>query len=174
LFSPSHYQQFQFLGAQLDEVKNILDRELQNQLEKLKTLVGSAYYRYHDNFRFVIQKLCFIVTFAHFLKEGSLLNRRKVAEVLKRKFDETIIAVIFVLGIDESDPPAGFGLDIEDYLFGVLQLASELSRFSVNAVIAGNNMLPFKVLFCKLPIVFTYFLRSRLTLDSVPLCISYL
>lgn len=47
------------------------------------------------------------------------------------------------------DPNTGFHLDVEDYLFGVLQLASELSRFSVSAVIAGNNMLPLKVfLYC--------------------------
>lgn len=45
------------------------------------------------------------------------------------------------------DPTAGFHLDVEDYLFGLLQLANELSRFSINAVVVGNSVLPFKVNF---------------------------
>lgn len=45
------------------------------------------------------------------------------------------------------DPASGFHLDVEDYLFGLLQLASELSRFSINAVVVGNNVLPFKVIY---------------------------
>ncbi|VDO78512.1 unnamed protein product [Onchocerca flexuosa] len=43
------------------------------------------------------------------------------------------------------DPAMGFHLDVEDYLFGLLQLANELSRFSINAVVVGNSILPFKI-----------------------------
>ncbi|KAL3989513.1 Translin family protein [Acanthocheilonema viteae] len=114
----------------LKEVKNILHNEVQKYLIKLAALISPvSYYRYFDNFRFIIQKLCFVVTYAHFLEHGILLNRDKVAEILNIKVD----------------PASGFHLDVEDYLFGLLQLASELSRFSINAVVVGNNILPFKI-----------------------------
>ncbi|VIO88638.1 Uncharacterized protein BM_BM9296 [Brugia malayi] len=112
----------------LKEVQNILD-EVQKYLIKLAALISPvSYYRFYDNFRFVIQKLCFVVTYVHFLKHGILLSRDRVAEILNIKVD----------------PAAGFHLDVEDYLFGVLQLANELSRFSINAVVVGNSVLPFK------------------------------
>ncbi|VIO88637.1 Translin family protein [Brugia malayi] len=113
----------------LKEVQNILD-EVQKYLIKLAALISPvSYYRFYDNFRFVIQKLCFVVTYVHFLKHGILLSRDRVAEILNIKVD----------------PAAGFHLDVEDYLFGVLQLANELSRFSINAVVVGNSVLPFKI-----------------------------
>ncbi|EFO20384.1 translin family protein [Loa loa] len=114
----------------LKEVQNILDNEVQNSLIKLATLISPvSYYRYYDNFRFIIQKLCFVLTYAHFLEHGFLLSRDKVAEILNIKVD----------------PATGFHLDVEDYLFGLLQLANELSRFSINAVVVGNSVLPFKI-----------------------------
>uniref|UniRef100_A0A0R3RYW7 Translin n=1 Tax=Elaeophora elaphi TaxID=1147741 RepID=A0A0R3RYW7_9BILA len=116
--------------ADLKEVKNILHNEVQKYLMKLAALISPvSYYRYFDNFRFIIQKLCFVVTYAHFLEYGILLSRDKVAEILNIKVD----------------PANGFHLDVEDYLFGLLQLASELSRFSINAVVVGNSTLPFKI-----------------------------
>ncbi|CAG9535153.1 unnamed protein product [Cercopithifilaria johnstoni] len=122
-----------FKGGQdtyLKEVENILNNEVQKYLIKLAALISPvSYYRYFDNFRFIIQKLCFVVTYAHFLEHGILLNRDKVAEILNIKVD----------------PSSGFHLDVEDYLFGLLQLASELSRFSINAVVVGNSILPFKI-----------------------------
>lgn len=39
----------------------------------------------------------------------------------------------------------GFHLDIEDYLMGVLQLASELSRFATNAVTLGDYDRPMQI-----------------------------
>uniref|UniRef100_A0A1I8EM96 Translin n=1 Tax=Wuchereria bancrofti TaxID=6293 RepID=A0A1I8EM96_WUCBA len=114
----------------LKEVQNILDNEVQKYLIKLAALISPvSYYRYYDNFRFIIQKLCFVVTYVHFLKHGILLSRDKVAEILNIKVDSA----------------TGFHLDVEDYLFGVLQLANELSRFSINAVVVGNSVLPFKI-----------------------------
>uniref|UniRef100_A0A915Q7A9 Translin n=1 Tax=Setaria digitata TaxID=48799 RepID=A0A915Q7A9_9BILA len=123
----------------LKEVQNILHTEVPQYMMKLVSLISPvSYYRYamiiwmvlyHDNFRFIIQKLCFVVTYAYFLEHEILLSRDKVAEALNMKVD----------------PAAGFHLDIEDYLFGLLQLASELSRFSINAVVVGNSILPFKI-----------------------------
>ncbi|MCP9263424.1 putative protein similar to vertebrate translin (TSN) [Dirofilaria immitis] len=116
--------------SDLREIQNILHNEVQQHLIKLAALISPvSYYRYHDNFRFIIQKLCFVVTYAHFLQHGILLNRDKVAEIFNIKVD----------------PAMGFHLDVEDYLFGLLQLANELSRFSINAVVVGNSILPFKI-----------------------------
>lgn len=39
----------------------------------------------------------------------------------------------------------GFHLDIEDYLMGVLQLASELSRFATNSVTLGDYERPMQI-----------------------------
>lgn len=39
----------------------------------------------------------------------------------------------------------GFHLDIEDYLLGVLQLASELSRFATNSVTLGDFERPLQI-----------------------------
>lgn len=39
----------------------------------------------------------------------------------------------------------GFHLDIEDYLMGVLQLASELSRYATNAVTLGDYDRPMQI-----------------------------
>lgn len=39
----------------------------------------------------------------------------------------------------------GFHLDVEDYLMGVLQLASELSRFATNSVTLGDYERPMQI-----------------------------
>lgn len=47
----------------------------------------------------------------------------------------------------ETDPLKGAHLDLEDYLQGILNLASELVRYAVNAFVAGDNKKPFQVSF---------------------------
>lgn len=49
----------------------------------------------------------------------------------------------------ETVPSQGLHMELEDYLFGLLNLASELARFAVNSVVAGDNDSPFKVKFFK-------------------------
>lgn len=39
----------------------------------------------------------------------------------------------------------GFHLDIEDYLMGVLQMASELSRYAINSVTLGDYERPLAI-----------------------------
>ncbi|KAL7991803.1 hypothetical protein Chor_016059 [Crotalus horridus] len=45
----------------------------------------------------------------------------------------------------EAEREKGFHLDIEDYLSGVLTLASELSRLAVNSVTAGDYCRPLRI-----------------------------
>lgn len=45
----------------------------------------------------------------------------------------------------KSSQKDGFHLDIEDYLNGILQMASELSRFATNAVTMGDYSRPLQI-----------------------------
>ncbi|XP_069472800.1 translin [Ambystoma mexicanum] len=103
---------------------------VKTQLDTLKTkFPPEQYYRFHEHWRFVLQRLVFLAAFLVYLETEELVTREAVAEVL---------------GI-ESDREKGFHLDIEDYLSGVLTLASELSRLAVNSVTAGDYSRPLRI-----------------------------
>ncbi|KAM9548790.1 translin [Guaruba guarouba] len=100
------------------------------QLDSLKTkFPADQYYRFHEHWRFVLQRLVFLAAFVVYLESETLVTREAVAEIL---------------GI-EADRERGFHLDIEDYLSGVLTLASELSRLAVNSVTAGDYSRPLRI-----------------------------
>src|SRR5690606_33228701 len=52
-----------------------------------------------------------------------------------------------ILGIESSGPESvgSFHLELDDYLMGLLQLAGELSRFTLNSVTAGSYTWPIKI-----------------------------
>ncbi|KAL2302192.1 hypothetical protein Nmel_009610 [Mimus melanotis] len=85
--------------------------------------------RFHEHWRFVLQRLVFLAAFVVYLESETLVTREAVAEIL---------------GI-EADRERGFHLDIEDYLSGVLTLASELARLAVNSVTAGDYSRPLRI-----------------------------
>ncbi|XP_021574754.1 translin isoform X2 [Carlito syrichta] len=84
---------------------------------------------FHEHWRFVLQRLVFLAAFVVYLETETLVTREAVTEIL---------------GI-EPDREKGFHLDVEDYLSGVLILASELSRLSVNSVTAGDYARPLHI-----------------------------
>ncbi|KAM3852352.1 translin [Vipera latastei] len=99
-------------------------------LASLKTkFPADQYYRFHEHWRFVLQRLVFLATFVVYLETETLVTREAVTEIL---------------GI-EAEREKGFHLDIEDYLSGVLTLASELSRLAVNSVTAGDYCRPLRI-----------------------------
>ncbi|XP_055667899.1 translin [Falco peregrinus] len=103
---------------------------VRTQLESLKTkFPADQYYRFHEHWRFVLQRLVFLAAFLVYLESETLVTREAVAEIL---------------GI-EAERERGFHLDIEDYLSGVLTLASELSRLAVNSVTAGDYSRPLRI-----------------------------
>ncbi|KAM8934055.1 translin [Pelodytes ibericus] len=103
---------------------------VRSQLASLKTKFPSEqYYRFNDQWRFVLQRLVFLAAFLVYLENETLVTREAVAEIL---------------GI-ESEREKGFHLDIEDYLSGVLSLASELSRLAVNSVTARDYARPLRI-----------------------------
>ncbi|XP_049340821.1 translin isoform X2 [Astyanax mexicanus] len=83
------------------------------------------YYRFHEHWRFVLQRLAFLASFVVYLETESLVTREEVAKILGT----------------EVNREKGFHLDVEDYLAGVLIMASELSRLAVNSVLMQMLML---------------------------------
>uniref|UniRef100_A0A7M4DZ23 Translin n=1 Tax=Crocodylus porosus TaxID=8502 RepID=A0A7M4DZ23_CROPO len=120
---------------------------VKTQLASLKTkFPADQYYRFHEHWRFVLQRLVFLAAFVIYLETETLVTREAVAEIL---------------GI-EADREKGFHLDIEDYLSGILTFASELgrcygsiahfsccriiwSRLAVNSVTAGDYSRPLRI-----------------------------
>ncbi|ELK04537.1 Translin [Pteropus alecto] len=95
----------------------------------VKTHLTSLNNKFHEHWRFVLQRLVFLAAFVVYLESETLVTREAVTEIL---------------GI-EPDREKGFHLDVEDYLSGVLILASELSRLSVNSVTAGDYSRPLHI-----------------------------
>ncbi|KAB5577108.1 hypothetical protein PHYPO_G00206170 [Pangasianodon hypophthalmus] len=103
---------------------------VQTQIGDLKTKFPvEQYYRFHEHWRFVLQRLTFLAAFVVYLESESLVTREEVAKIL---------------GI-EVDREKGFHLDLEDYLAGILIMASELSRLAVNSVTAGDYGRPLRI-----------------------------
>ncbi|XP_068146157.1 translin [Drosophila tropicalis] len=98
--------------------------------EKLSALVRPGqYYRYSDHWTYITQRLIFLIALVVYLEAGFLVTRETVAEMLGLKTNQ----------VD------GFHLDIEDYLLGILLLASELSRFATNSVTMGDYERPLNI-----------------------------
>ncbi|OQV12706.1 putative Translin [Hypsibius exemplaris] len=87
------------------------------------------YYIFHENWKYTVQKLVFAAALICYLEHGRLASLEEIA---------------LVIGV-KSDRKNGFHLDLEDYLFGLLSLASELSRYCVNRVTAGDYKSPGKI-----------------------------
>ncbi|XP_058792236.1 translin [Phymastichus coffea] len=104
--------------------------DIQQHYKKLSILIPKdQYYYYHDQWKSVTQKLCFLVSLVIYLEKKILVNKETVAEILGMS----------------TDRENGFYLDLEDFLMGILQLSSELSRFAVNSVTNGKYHRPIEI-----------------------------
>ncbi|KAL1502163.1 hypothetical protein ABEB36_007349 [Hypothenemus hampei] len=92
-----------------------------------KVVPPSQYYRYNDHWRFATQKLCFVAALIVFLEKGVLIDQITAAEIL---------------GLHQKE---NVHLNLEDYLMGLLILATELARFAVNAVTLGDYNRPLQI-----------------------------
>jgi len=97
--------------------------------ELAKRVPSQEYYKYHDIWKFVTQRLTFAISLIKFLKTGQLASREFVA---------------YQLGL-QVQQSAGFHLDLEDYLHGLLTLSSELARFAVNSATSGDYNRPLQI-----------------------------
>ncbi|KAG8227555.1 hypothetical protein J437_LFUL000655 [Ladona fulva] len=91
--------------------------------EKYVELAGvvpaGQYYRYHEHWRFVTQRLVFLISLTIYLETGRLATREEIANTL---------------GV-QLNLKDGFVLDLEDYL----------ARFAVNSVTAGDYARPIAI-----------------------------
>ncbi|KAI6655740.1 hypothetical protein LOD99_1882 [Oopsacas minuta] len=98
--------------------------------EKLGALICAVpigrYYKFNFMWSFCMQRLVTCISLIHFLRNGTLITQVQVSNNL----------------LIESDK---FNLTLEDYLVGVLILASELSRLTVNSVIQGDYQRPYDI-----------------------------
>ncbi|XP_024028725.1 translin [Morus notabilis] len=102
-------------------------KELYNRLAEILRECPAQYYRYHGDWRGETQTVVSLLAFMHWLETGNLLLHTEAQEKL---------------GLNNLD----FGLDVEDYLIGICFMSSELPRFVVNQVTAGDYDCPRKVL----------------------------
>ncbi|KAI0241146.1 Translin [Lamellibrachia satsuma] len=103
---------------------------IRQQMKELKEKVPTdQYYRYNDHWRFMMQRLCFLAALVVYLESERLIDHVAAAERLG-------------VAVKRED---GFHLDLDDFLMGLLQLASELSRLTVNAVTAGDYARPMRI-----------------------------
>ena len=98
--------------------------------DKLKALIialpTGRYYKFNSMWSFSMQRLVTCLSLIHYLRKGTLITQVQVSEQL------------------ELDPDR-FNLILEDYLVGILFMASELSRLTVNSVIQGDYKRPFEI-----------------------------
>lgn len=120
----------------IKSVKAICDRcspmfeTVRNSMSILSQKIPeNQYYRYNDQWRFLIQRLAFLAAFLTYLESETMVTRIQVAEMIGVKIQRE----------------EGFHIDLDDYLMGLLQLASELSRLAVNAVTAGDYGRPMRI-----------------------------
>lgn len=106
------------------EIRKDHFKECIDGFKHLAEIIPSGqYYRYNDHWSFILQRLIFTIGLTVYLEtDGALVTREQVAETLELKCNQ----------ID------GFHLDIEDYLLGILGMASELTRFATNSVTLGD------------------------------------
>ncbi|XP_012139698.1 translin isoform X2 [Megachile rotundata] len=107
-----------------------LFKDVRIKYSKLALVVPKEqYYRFHDQWRFVTQKLCFLASLIIYLEIKVLVTKETVAEML---------------GVKDNRED-GFHLNLEDYLMGLLQLSAELSRFAINSVTNGDYNRPIEI-----------------------------
>ncbi|KAK9307118.1 hypothetical protein QLX08_002445 [Tetragonisca angustula] len=100
-----------------------------NYAKLTEVVPQDQYYRFHEQWRFVTQKLCFLASLIIYLEIKVLVTKETVAEILGVK----------------NNREDGFHLDLEDYLMGLLQLSAELSRFAINSVTNGDYNRPIEI-----------------------------
>jgi len=117
----------------LTKVDTLLDSKVKERIQALSGVIPKGhYFRFHQHFNYSLQKLVFITTLIHYLRNDQLLFWAPTAQRLGMTHDQELR--------DEQ-----LYLDFEDYLGGVIQLSNELSRFTVNCVTNGDFQRPVNI-----------------------------
>lgn len=92
-----------------------------------KIVPPGQYYRYNDHWRYTMQRVCFLAALIVFLEKGFLLDKVTAAQIV---------------GVHEKE---NIHLELEDFLMGLLNLATELARFAINSVTLGDYSRPLQI-----------------------------
>lgn len=111
------------------KARELFENVRTNYAKLAEIVPKDQYYRYHDQWRVATQRHCFLAALTVYLEIKVLVTKDTVAEIIGVK----------------SKPQDGFHLDVEDFLMGLLQLASELVRFAVNSVTNGDFNRPVEI-----------------------------
>ncbi|XP_032229506.2 translin [Nematostella vectensis] len=87
------------------------------------------YFRFYNHWMVVNQQFAFLASFLLYLESETLPTKKDVADLLNVKVTRE----------------EGFHLVLDDYLIGLLSLASEVSRFALNCVTAKYYGWPLKI-----------------------------
>ncbi|KAL9657397.1 hypothetical protein ABK040_014385 [Willaertia magna] len=119
------------------EICNQANPHLANCKEIIKNLSevipSDQYFKYYNMWQYRLTNICTILAMKHWLLKGLIENDMDKALITKEDTEKE-------LGIDQLQH---FYLPLEDYLYGLCNLFSELNRFCVNAVIRGEFEKPF-------------------------------
>ena len=127
-----HHEGLSGLEDLLKSVDQHLDTKIKDRIDALASVIPKGqYFRFQNHFSFCMQKLVFVATLVHYMRNDKLLFLAPTAQRLNMTNEQ---------GGDK------LYLDLEDYLSGVIQLSNELSRFTVNCVTNGDLQRPVKIL----------------------------
>ncbi|XP_055387098.1 translin [Condylostylus longicornis] len=123
------HSDIQNIGNACIEARKIFETCKNSYSDLAKLVPIGQYYRYNDHWSWTTQRIIFLIALTFYLETGTLVSREEAASILGLK----------------TSQQEGFSLDIEDYLMGVLQMASELSRFATNSVTLGDYERPLQI-----------------------------
>jgi predicted translin family RNA/ssDNA-binding protein len=97
---------------------------IREKLKKLADLIPKhAFFRYNEMFSRTMQQIVFLVAVVHFVKDSKLVEIEQMQAII---------------GIPLAEDTDAFHLTLEDFLHGLVSMASELARMAVTSVIAGD------------------------------------
>ncbi|XP_012220869.1 translin isoform X1 [Linepithema humile] len=117
------------VGNYCMKAREMFDKVREQYAKLAQVVPHNQYYRYNDQWRFVTQRLCFLIALVIYLEVKVLVTKETVASLLGVK----------------NNREEGFHLDLEDFLLGLLQLSAELSRYAVNSVTNGFYDRPIEI-----------------------------
>jgi predicted translin family RNA/ssDNA-binding protein len=116
--------------AQIDQQLSVLAQ----QWPRLNAVVAPGqFYRFKNSWQNCIRDACTVTVLRHWLTNNELLSLEAVA------------ARLGVVPAAQGEAIDAVTLELEDFLFGVASVPSELSRLAVNAVTHGDFELPVRI-----------------------------
>uniref|UniRef100_A0AAF5PK25 Translin n=1 Tax=Wuchereria bancrofti TaxID=6293 RepID=A0AAF5PK25_WUCBA len=95
-----------------------------------------------------LSRIVAVLQKTHAFKDKYDTDLKEVQNILDNEVQKYLIKLAALISpvsyyryVFEIDPATGLHLNVEDYLFGVLQLSNELSQFPINAVVVDCDFL---------------------------------